>query len=260
MEYPESEVENEVCPMGYTIGANGITIAWDSAIAEQKWDSLKDTTIHVSMHTLIRNAMNAFADKTSMQTQLVERIEEDVLLLRQYFDDVHGAKLIIYYIDYTKCLISKLPNFRRPKTPLQIAKDKLTKATYDGVKHLVEKTFTTSMSGIEYIISHNLYDMAVASTGTKLIETHTGTIKSRSELNSKLNLNDTEYTIVPFTNLTYMLYGDKSLLNKNTAVTKKLMSVFLDAKVTPLSTESRAGMAIRNRDPLLYRHIKDIIK
>ena len=101
-------------------------------------------------------------------------------------------------------------------------------------------------------------DMVSVSHKVKLIESHTGAIKKQSELNSKLNLTDTERLFVPFNDWTYSIFGDGKLLNKNGKVAKLIAPIFQDARITPLSTASRTGMAIKNRDPLLYKFIRNL--
>lgn len=247
----------EICPLGYRIGANGITIPWDSAIELGEWGEVKDTTIAINMRTLIRNAHGSFEREGVPQANLAERVREDILLIKEYFRDVHNSAVHIYAIDYDRTYVSKMTNFKLPRTEKQKDEAIMYKNMLKELSLSIDKWHASRVlfSG-DYIISNYIYDMAEAQSHVKLIETHTGAIKSRSELNSKLNLNDAETMVVPFTKMTYLLYGDKVLLHKQTGVTRKLLDVLLAAEITPLSTETRLSMAVKNRDPILHRILR----
>lgn len=256
MELPDKEV----CPLGYVIGPNGITIPWDSAFEKGDLSSIKGSAIGINIRTLIRNAMNSYDKDPDGQPHLVERVEEDILNIKEYFSNVHDSTVTIYSVPYKRQRIAKLPNFKVPKTPKQIMDNKMVESAISRLQPSIDKSYSSSIRDFEFIVSHIIYDMVMAGSSTKLLETHTGAIKNRDALNSKLNLTDGEYMVVPFNSLTYMLYGDKVLLNKNTKVTNKLMDILIDGRVTPLSTESRTDMVIKLRDPVLHKFMKEIIR
>ena len=257
----ENEIEVELCPLGYKIGANAMSIPWDMAIAKGEWADIKNTTIAINIHTLIRNASESWsADNHGPQLKLAQRVEEDIDLLIAYFSDVHDSAVHIYAINYDSTNISKLPNYRVAKTDKQKENAELASKALMALRPRIDKWHSGRVvfEGT-HMITHFMYDLALASYGTRLIESYTGKIKRRSELNSKLNLTPEEKLVVPFTKLTYMLYGDKQHLNKNTKLTRNLLKVLLTAHITPLSTESRLSMSIKSNDQILYRFIKDIL-
>lgn len=250
----------ELCPLGYAIGGNGMTIAWDSAIEKGDWDELKNKFISVNIETLIRNAMESYEGDDSTQPGLDERIREDIDLFKAYLADVHDARMEVYRIDYDHLTVSKLPNYRVPKTDRQKDMDAKRKRVLRTLGDVIDKTYDRKVHESDYLVSHILLDMVTAPKSTRLIETHTGRIRSYGECNEKLNLTDGERLVVPFNTVTYLLYGEKQLFNKNTKVTKALLDVLLKGQITTLSTETRVNMCIKNNDPLLYKFIKDLLK
>lgn len=257
-----SELDNtELCPLGYVIGENGMSIPWDRAISSGKWEEVDKTTIGINIQTLIRNAMESY-DSDTPQSHLSARVREDITFLRQYFEDVHNSSVHVYGIRYDDLDIAQLPNYRHPKTDKQKAGAKIaSEALRDLDRDAVDRWYGSRVStDCKYLMTHILYDMAMASTSTKLISSYTGEIRNYMDCSTKLNLTDGERYTVPFNVLTYMMYGDKQLLNKNVSITKKLEKVLNTAKITPLSTESRLTMSIKNFDPLLYKYIRNIIK
>lgn len=254
-ELDESQVE--LCPLDYAIGPVGTTVPWDKAFYRGEWEELKGKRIAINIRTVIRNARSSYQGEDTEEMGLTDRVREDMLLIKEYFSDQHDAEVYFYSIRYGNTKLGRLPNFRIPKTDKQKHGAKIEKRVYRDIRDELDGIYDSKVEGVpDYIISHIMYDMVTASSRVKLIETHTGAIKSGELLADKLNLNDMEYMAVPFNMMTYVLYGDGAILNKNTKVTRSLINTLLAANITPLSTESRFTMAVKMRDPILYNHIR----
>ncbi len=270
-------VEKEYDGNGFVIGGNGLSIAWDSAISEGDWTEIKDDVIAINILTLIRNAISAF-DKTYTMHDLMgsnvgviieadvsivkERVEDDIRILTEFFSDVHNSKIHIYSIDYDVLPLAGLPHYKTAKTDKQKIVASFTKRLMNLLKESIDRKYGDRLNfTCGYVVSHILFDLVDTPHSTRLIETHTGAIKSKEEMNSKLNLTAEEKLVVPFTRLTYLLYGDKQLLNKSPVVkSTNLLELLIKANVTPFTTETRLSMAIKNNAPMLFNLYKKVLQ
>lgn len=176
--------------------------------------------VWINVRTLIRNCINTLAteDKERLNAmELAPVILEEIQLLSDFIRQAsHDSRRVVYYVtekkSFSRCFPRALP--KGYKTPKQIHELQLTTETIMEVVGASEgmiRVFDIKLIGEErpvLLISHQPIDLLsnYSFPSCKLLESHTGKIKTKTYWNSKLSGKDSE--LMPFNALTLQIFGD----------------------------------------------------
>jgi len=211
--------------------------------------------LYFNLRTLFRNAYQAYEtdDRERVKPQ---QLYEDVIRDLQEVDRVKGQlgknpnpEMLIYYPSY-KGLERRFRHARvwKPTTELQLKYAQLeanvcgdiAKALKDHVKETdVALPMTTKKT---YLLTHHPVDLIVKSGfgEIKLLESHTGAVKSRKLWHTKLT-NGKNLEAMPFNSLTLQVFGDNSTNFKAMSLKLKqtLLKLSADNNWSSLTTNDR---------------------
>lgn len=234
-------------------------VALESIIDEhKKWPE----ELWINTRTLLRNLVS------SVDTSIKDRLQiDDVLtvltsemeMIRSSVSDLsRGAtKVIFYCCNYSNLeLVLPFATMRPMNTELQKKAVDLEVGTMkellkqkDTLGILEFKTEIDGKSANAYIVTHHAIDLLSESKfGTlKLLESHTGKLKPKSQWHTKLT-NGKELTNIPFNKFSIQVFGDNNtaLVQMDRKTREVVMKVAADNKWTPLTTMERIRYSIAN--------------
>lgn len=245
----------------FETGDNDITIPFEAAIIEGslRWAPLKHGTVYANIHTLIRNAVGAAKDKHSITPEQIKtRVLKDISNMSLYLESQYECALVVYQVDYGMYHLPRHAKKKKRETPLQKAEDKLLVESNKLLKRYVNlscgsKFVIPASATNRYVLTHMAIDLLNLPSNVKLLESHTGAIKSYTEFNTKLNLKPNERVYVPFNAISLFTFGDKHLIAKQpTDFCKKVLEVCSASNLTPLTTLDRIRFVVQNKQPALF--------
>lgn len=226
----------------------------------------------VNLRTLVRNAVRAFGKdypKASIEV-LVDAVQEDVAGIQQVIEYADlKTELKLYYCDYDD-LSKRFPNAKlvSATTDLQVMYAETTKKVLDALKGTLVSGLTVEITdwklkGLKdtFLLTHLPIDLLSAKEfpRIRLIESHTGRIKTQAEFQSKLKLpKDVSY--IPFNGLTLQIFGDGATFKEyDKTVKKKVLEAALKSRWHNLTTETRMKDSLKLGDKLTYELVKNMV-
>lgn len=199
--------------------------------------------LYINLSTLYRNFHNSFNNNLPVLSKYVDLFVEEVLTIRSIVNDVIPGKLYpALYLTTAKSLSTTFPKakIKIATTNLQKNFEELEKATI--VKALAKinkdedivKVYDLAIKGHNtsaLILTHQPLDLMSYSSFRKLtlLESHTGTLKNKTEWILKLSKNEA-YRNLPFNILTIQILGDSN--HRLAGMTPKIKDTFLDLATT----------------------------
>lgn len=214
---------------GREVGEVGISIATSVAVESlfANDETIKEEELWINVRTLFRNlhgsidgAYRKFLTPAVLTTALLQEME--VIPRALLGTKLHHLKVHFYSCSY-KDLKLKLPNaiFREAHTPLQLAYQELEQQTMNLIKSKRDSMdqpfhiFQTKIRGSKerstaLILTHSPIDLLFHDfSSVRLLESHTGAIKSKVEWNTKLT-NGKILPPLPFNKFTVQVFGDNN--------------------------------------------------
>ena len=231
----------------------------------------------VHLKTLFRNLYGAFEkfEKSQlMPDDYLTALEEEVGIIDTAVSKMSQRMTsAVFYSSTYKSLEKKFPHakIKRPKTPLQIEYDHLeTVVVNELIKRMGAKSipqFDVDIKGSypkSFILTHAPVDLLsqYRFDDLKLLESHTGRIKSRSQWNTKLTGGD-EKTALPFNRFTLQLFGDNSqhFYAMSALVRRVILDIAKTNRWTSMTTKEKILNDVKkSHDPLLLQMVRDWFK
>lgn len=176
--------------------------------------------IWINVRTLVRNCLNCLSteEKISISPMDVAPvIMEEMQLISDWIHQAsHNTRRVVYYVtekrSFSRCFPHALPKgykTAKQKHELQLTNETLLEVM--GALGEQIKIFDIMLKGEErpvLIITHQSIDLLseYSFPSLKLLESHTGKIKSKTYWNSKLSGKNTD--VMPFNALTLQVFGD----------------------------------------------------
>lgn len=210
----------------YTLGENGLVIAFAAMFENGDFKEVESIPTFVNLGTLVRNVLNAFDFKTGNEAELLstlpEQIDSTVIMLSGTFSNLYGIPIKVYHCGYQHVKYNALG------LPIkETAKRKLTnkwiKAGVDSYLESHQDTIYQLDNSIEgpdevlpdscCLITHYAEDLLYHHRfdNVRLLESHTGDIRGKSDFNRKIQLNKEQRPIIPFNRFTQHVFGDGTL-------------------------------------------------
>lgn len=216
----------------------------------------------INIRTLFRNLMGAI-DSDLKKRVLADHLVPTLVTEMQFIAEqipasTEGKTKVVYYHCSYKDLTLKLPNalLRNANTDLQRQYLALENSTMDllfkksKTGEITFKEFKTDIDGKDakaIIITHSPCDLLSAKTFSrlKLLESHTGAIKGKSEWNTKLT-NGKELTRIPFNKFTLQVFGDNNtyLSAMPIKIRNAVLEIAEEYKWTPVTTMDKIKYGI----------------
>lgn len=230
-----------------TIGDSGLSIAthlsMENIFPIPRYDlerplanplDLNDYTYFLfNFYTLVRNIYNSYkeTDKVSIikDKDFYGVIEDEVLLLQNYFDNFNKTKFVIYRPDYED--VFKSLNIGKEYKLGVKYEDYLIVDKYidkflskgNNLYKMVEQTshLFPKMEGDVIVMTHFSHDL-LNKGRLHLLESHTGKLKSNKDFYTKLHsVGARDMSYVPFYEQTYYIFGDTNLIRPLPIITRK---------------------------------------
>lgn len=212
----------------------------------------KFNEVHLNLRTLIRNFLGCI-DKDHREKVfpvlvaegIVHEVKEIIRALETYAPE--NLKLQIYlctYEDIEKQF--KHATFKETSTQKQVDEKQLEKDVIENVLKMINnvKVYKTNIKGKfgkTLMLTHHSIDLLSADSfmDLKLLESHTGAIKGKSEWKTKLT--GAKDISIPFNRLTLQAFGDSSGIFKpvSSAIKKVLINMSIYYKWHPLTKEEK---------------------
>jgi len=249
------------------LGALGMSVGTSLAL-ELGGDAVRSAdTLLFNLRTLIRNAQAAYEkDDTGADDvkQLIKDVEEDLLKLGQYLEQLRKGKpiqMVVYYPSYrglkSRFKHAELTDFINNGTEKQKKFAKLTKDVADGLMEKHSKILVSTDIGMPdfkgngVVMTHHVVDLADARGIGRLflLESYTGVLKPFTTWYTKLTGGE-ELHYMPFNHLTIQIFGDRSTNFKSSskAIKDLVKKLALDSNWTSATSMSRVRNSIAGMD------------
>lgn len=191
--------------------------------------------IYINVHALVRNIYGSFKTKykpTLTSSDLYTCLEDDINRIVNICNE-SDIKVTVFNYDYSGAFpAAKLLSNRPSKTPKQVMYDTMLEdVTRRSIAELNVIDINSSNvskykthSGRTLLITIYPYDLIWNTGNVKLLESHTGNIKSKKEWSSKLNIKKELRKTIPFNFTTLCIYGDKNLIMPDSVKYRRLVS------------------------------------
>lgn len=194
-------------------------------------------TLYINIRTMYRNYIGSFSpdavpDGRECYTNFLEELETLAGVIEMSIST--PLRLIYYFMTYDSLESSfRKCNLKKPKTQLQknyAAKESFVYTNMVNKVNPQVALYDTKLQGNHakaLIITHTPLDLLAHLSFSKLtlLESHTGTLKEKSEWISKLSKNP-NYANIPFNIVTLQVLGDKSV--QFSAMSNKLSKSYTD--------------------------------
>jgi len=201
----------------------GTALAFEEMLKTEK--TFPEESLFLNLRTLARNFLGSFKDLSTtngkvLTSAFIEEINSIIYTVPSFFEN--RLKLFIYFPTY-KSVESNMKDakLKEASTPKQVETKKLEDLIMGAalsdkkLKELITTIDTVIEAGYlkALFLTHLPIDLIAARgfRSIRLLESHTGAIKSPSEWMSKLTNNE-KYSRLPFNVLTIQLIGDKSTM------------------------------------------------
>lgn len=212
----------------------------------------------INIRTLARNAHEAVDSNARLKVngeELGETILQEMEIIQQLFEDYPTVK-VSFYLNTYDSLNRKFPKaiFRDSKKFSTSTK----KYTYELIqtgacKYVTDKTEDLMIFDTELksdlrcvLLTHLPLDLMSYSkfADLQLLESHTGTVKSRKDWYSKL-YNGKKMEVIPFTRTMLQIFGDSNMFApQDLTMRRKIIDVATKYNWHPLVTEERIRVTI----------------
>lgn len=240
--------------VGRELGALPISVGTSLALEAYRTEA-KTHYLHlyVNLQTMFRNLYTSLpavdAERVSKALWAETLVEEIRMVQRIVLETNPKMKVVFYAPDYSDIykLIPKA-KLRVASTPKQmyykeVNDDVLVLAKYavralesEGIKVLYVGHQPPEVKAGALIITHFAVDLLACPWNTRLLESHTGKVKDRSQWSTKLS-GSLDYSIIPFNKLTLTVFGDSTLIAPQPLVARKdLYAVAVEKKWTAVTT------------------------
>lgn len=240
--------EREVGELGISIPTS---VAIESLLAEEK---IPETEIWINARTLFRN-LHGSVDKDFRESLNAEDVVPTLINEMEFISkNVKGLKAHFYFPDYSD-IAMRLPNaIARPvNTDKQkiylVLEDTTMKALLKaevGVKPFRTQIKSETSRAKVLLITHSPIDLLFNDFAeVRLLESHTGKFKTKSEWNTKLT-NGNLLTNLPFNLFTIQIFGDNNGLLKAMPIALRTVVMEMAEKDhwTPVSSRDRIAASI----------------
>jgi len=235
------------------LGAYPLSVGTSLALEAAKEDKRAHYShVYVNVYTLFRNLYSSLpvADSESILKRswvncLISEMRLFVRIAKEVMDDID----VVFYIpDYSKIHL-ELPKagFRKNNTAKQLAYHGVSTEVVAAIAGLekqlklppdpLELVFKlTSLPPRVLVMTNYAYDLLQVPWSAKLLESHTGKIKDRSQWHTKL-AGSGDYSFIPFNRLTLTVFGDSTLIAPQPLVARRdLYAVAVECKWTAVTT------------------------
>jgi hypothetical protein len=237
------------------------------------WRNIYDAIEREDRERMIKPPSPTHADAHYRQIckAMADTMKEELTQIRSFLDGkMKGVR--VYYLGY-KDLAKKYPLaiLRVPTTPLQQQYADLMERTLDYVlmedaDTLIEQDKGSELRGEQtrsLIITHCPVDLLSRTkfNQLRLLESHTGAIKSKSQWSTKLT-DGKEMKIVPFNYFTIQVFGDGGVHFNRWAVKarRELLEVAHAAKWTPVTTMEKIKYNLKGmKDQFLAKQLQRLL-
>lgn len=227
----------------------------------------------VNLRTVIRNAINAFPNDGQIEllnSTLQESVEQDIDAIRDAVRQNTSGTELRFYITTHKSLTRAFPEakFKQPAPGKQQILADLEAATlrylqeqFDDLTALDFDVFDWKLSGKKAttLLTHHPVDLLsyYEFPDLRLLESHTGKVKTRKQWYTKLNV-PKGTTVIPFTKSMLTIFGDGShILSQDIKIRRTLIALGEKFKWNGLTTHSRMLTNIKTAyEPHLYDYVK----
>lgn len=227
----------------------------------------------VNLRTIVRNAIRAFPNdgqEEILNKTLLEAVEQDIDAIRDVLREYGKGTELRFYIATHKSINRIFPEarFKQPAPGKQQILADLEAAAmitlhkqYDDLDVLDYDVYDWKLEGKKNttLLTHHPIDLLsyYDFPDLRLIESHTGKLKTRKDWFTKLNL-PKGVTVIPFTKAMLTIFGDGSyILAQDLKVRRTLISLGEKFKWNGLTTHSRMLTNIKTAyEPHLYDFVK----
>lgn len=246
------------------IGELGISIATSVALESLfKKTDINETEIWINVRTLFRNLHGAiegdYRKFLSAEALVPTLIGEMGVITRNIEASPVGHLEVHFYSCSYNDLTRKLPNaiLREAHTPLQLIYTDLEQQTLDQVKnkrnsleqpmHLFQTTIKGRATRARAVLlTHSPIDLLFNDfSNVRLLESHTGALKSKTEWNTKLT-NAKLLPPLPFNAFTVQVFGDNNTYISGMPIKIKeaVVKMAETDRWNPISTNDRISASI----------------
>lgn len=230
--------------------------------------------VWVNVRTLVRNCLNCLAteDKISLSPMDLAPVilEEMQLLMDMVRQASHDTRRVVYYVTTKKSFARCFPRAvvkgyktAKQKHELQLTTETLLEVI--GAAGDMVKIFDMKLIGEErpaLLLTHQPLDLLsyYSFPTCKLLESHTGKIKTRTYWNSKLSGKDTD--LMPFNALTLQVCGDGESFSAHSRKAKiELVKLATDKKWNPITTNLKIESDLASmQDKSMSQMFKDMLR
>lgn len=212
----------------------------------------------INVQCLVRNAINSY---TSEQIQSLEPthvfniVKQELNTIPSVIKGQGANKLkVFYYLPLYKGL-NKLFSKAKLRTPNTAKQQHMFALHHDTLNALVDNIGNTisvyqkqpnlpkqfSSQNLLYL-THQPVDFLYVPNGSyQLLESHTGRIKTKRELNTKIGVSTDDRNKIPFDRMTLQMYGDKGtmFLPQSATFRRKLIEVAVRYNWNPTTTQEK---------------------
>jgi len=208
--------------------------------------------VWINVRTLVRNCLNCLSteDKITISPlDVAPVILEEIQILTDWIHQAsHDTRRVVYYVtekkSFSRCFPRALP--KGYKTARQVHELTLTNEVLLEVLGALGqqvKIFDIMLKGEKrpvLLITHQPIDLLseYSFPSLKLLESHTGKIKSKTYWNSKLSGKDTD--AMPFNALTLQVFGDgESFAAYPRRLKMEIINLAKECKWSPITTKTK---------------------
>lgn len=233
-------------------GDLGLTFSTDVAVASLlALDSDKKRPVLVNVRTIIRNLQHSIPRATLTAKQTYDLLKEDLTILSKTLTSA-GFPVILYTTTH-QSLRKEFPHglLWSPKTNIQryyaeVEQRLIMALSKDGdlgnKLAVFDVWLKTSEAPEAYILTHMQIDLLSDKNFRDLIlvESNTGTLKTRNDWNTKLNCAKDIRVRLPFNSLTLQVFGDNEVFKPMLRPIKELIiKIAKESKWSPLTTRDK---------------------
>lgn len=246
----------------------------EARLVPNKEDLSQYQTMWINVGTLFRNMYGALDSKTAILVEpedYANALLSEIEVIKSLFESEGGNKCtpIFYTCSYDKVYKGVLPKgaiLRRPHTDLQTRKEAIHLSSIKQLTHLFSevKVFDSEIIPTgrvdSLIMTHVAYDLFSAKhfKTLRLLESHTGIIKSGHQWNSKYH-DGKNLSNIPFNKKLIKVFGDSEIYAPSlSSIKKSILEIAKDRRWTAVTTLDKV-----NQDLNLFlkdRYMFEVLK
>jgi hypothetical protein len=255
--------------IGTSLAIEAITHTGDFSTLEGKPAILECDALYLNIRTLARNAYGSFDTKKSELSEEVlrETIISDIEQIKEVAKATSPNILCVPYLCSLKSLNTefKTANFKNANTPLQVFYNTLEMSIYRTAKEtwpdLLEFDIELKGDGDTLILTNQPIDLLSHKKfpSLKLLESHTGKVKGRTEWYTKLN---GKSKLIPFNRAMLVMFGDGVMFAPQAIKVRRVVLKIAEAKRwTQTTTKDKIFHNLRTaNEPYVLDFVRKIWK